>query len=153
MPWTSTVYGYSLTVPAGWASHPAVTAWDGTGLPGHDEPEADLFDNAGPTSLWVLSTPTTRTLADQVKQVIAGTVTDHSDTCPPAPATQEPVTVGGEPGVLLSYDCGLLINLWVAVHDGMAWVFGFRDAAIDAATDPADRTRFLEVLESVTFPG
>ena len=85
-------------------------------------------------------------------ETIAATTADHGDTCPPVPESQEPIEIGSEPGVLLSYDCGILINIAVAVHDGVAYVFGFRDPAVHAATDPADRETFLGLLESVTYP-
>ena len=54
--------------------------------------------------------------------------------------------------MLLGFDCGILINSAVTVHDGMAYVFGFRDPSVHAATDPTDRATFLALLKSVTFP-
>ena len=45
---TSTTYGYSLTLPAGWTAIQATKAWDGTGAPFHDVPEADQFVGPGP---------------------------------------------------------------------------------------------------------
>ena len=36
---TSAIYGYSLTVPAGWKVIPASAAWDGSGAPFHDVAE------------------------------------------------------------------------------------------------------------------
>ena len=68
------------------------------------------------------------------------------------PESQDPIEIGGEPGVLSSYDCGILINTAVTVHDGVAYVFGFRDPAVHAATSPDDRALFIALLESVKFP-
>jgi hypothetical protein len=149
---TSKTYRYSLTVPAGWTTGQAFMAWDGKGMPGHDVAEADKFVSPNTASAWLLSAPTKNDLAGLVKQAITANATDHGDTCPPVPASQEPIKIGSEPGALLSYDCGILINLGVTVHDGVAYMFGFRDPAIHAATDPVDRADFLALLESVKFP-
>jgi hypothetical protein len=149
----SKLYGYSVTVPAGWSTVQAMLAWDGKGAPSHDVAEADQFVSPGPASAWLLSAPTENDLSAQVQQAIEGNRADHGDTCPPVPASQDPITIGGGPGVLLSYDCGILINVGVAVHRGKAYVFGFRDPAVHAATDPTDRATFISLLESVKFPG
>jgi hypothetical protein len=149
---TSRVYGYSLTVPAGWTTVAAMLAWDGKGMPGHDVAEADQFVGPGSASSWFVGAPTSKDLAGQVKQVIAGTAKDHGDTCPPLPSAQDAITIGSEPATLLSYDCGILINNAVTVHGGKAYVFGFRDEAVHAATDPTDRKTFIDLLKTVQFP-
>ncbi len=42
---------------------------------------------------------------------IAATARDHGDTCPVAePEVNEPLQIGGEPWVLLGWNCGALIN-------------------------------------------
>ena len=149
---TSPMYGYSLTVPAGWSTIAAMLAWDGTGMPGHDQAEADQFVGPGSASSWFVGAPTKNDLARQVKEVIDGTAKDHGDTCPPLPSAQDAITIGGEPATLLSYDCGILINNAVAVHGGKAYVFGFRDEAVHASTDPTDRKTFIDLLKTVQFP-
>ena len=149
---TSKTYGYSLTVPAGWTTIQASIPWDGEGMPSHDVPEADQFVSPSSPSASFHGAPTTKDLAGQVKQAIAGIAVDHGDTCPPVPKSQEPISVGSEPGVLLNYDCGILITNAITIHDGVAYVFGFRDPAVHAATDAADRATFLALLESVKFP-
>lgn len=63
------------------------------------------------------------------------------------------ITVGGERGTLISWNCGILINVAVTVHAGIGYTFGFRDPAVRAATDPTDRATFVGVLDSVTFTG
>ena len=68
------------------------------------------------------------------------------------PQVKDPIVIGAEPGTLLGYDCGILINSAIAVHKGMAYLFGFRDPAVHAATDPTDRAAFLQLLKSVRFP-
>jgi hypothetical protein len=149
---TSKTYGYSLTPPAGWTTIQATAKWDGKGAPFHDVPEADQFVSSGPASAWFFGAPTTKDLRAQVAETVTANATEHGDTCPPVPEFQDPIDIGSESGVLLGFDCGILINSAVTVHDGMAYVFGFRDPSVHAATDPTDRATFLALLKSVTFP-
>jgi hypothetical protein len=148
----STTYGYSLMVPAGWTSIQASVAWDGSGAPFSGDAEADQFVSPVAASAWAYAAPTTKDLAGYVQERIAATATAASATCPAAPELQDPIDIGGEPGTLLSWDCGILINIAVTVHNGTGYLFGFRDPAVHAATDPADRATFLELLRSVGFP-
>jgi hypothetical protein len=149
---TSKTYGYSLTVPGGWKVIQATATWDGVGAPFHDVPEADQFIGPRAASAWFFGAPTTKDLAGKVKESIAANSAEHSSTCPPVPDVNDPIEIGGEPGVLLGYNCGILINNAITVHKGTAYLFGFRDPAVHAATDPADRAAFLELLKSVKFP-
>jgi hypothetical protein len=149
---TSKTYGYSLTPPAGWTTIQATAKWDGIGAPFHDVPEADQFVGQGPASAWFYGAPTTKDLPARVKESIAANAKDHGNTCPPVPAFQDAIQIGGEPGVLLGFDCGILINSAITVHDGVAYLFGFRDPAVHAASSPDDRALFLGLLESVKFP-
>src|SRR6185503_551669 len=123
---TSKTYGYSLTPPAGWTTIQATAKWDGKGAPFHDVPEADQFVSSGPASAWFFGAPTTKDLRAQVAETVTANATEHGDTCPPVPEFQDPIDIGSESGVLLGFDCGILINSAVTVHDGMAYVFGFR---------------------------
>ena len=84
--------------------------------------------------------------------MVAANAKYHGDTCPPRPAARKPITIGGDPATLLEYDCGILINLAVTVHNGVGYQFLLRDPAIHASTDPTDQKAFLELLESVEFP-
>jgi hypothetical protein len=149
---TSKTYGYSLTVPAGWTVIQATSAWDGKGAPFHDVPEADQFVGPAAASAWFFGAPTTKDLAGKVKESIAANAASHGNTCPAVPDVQDPIQIGSEPGVLLGYNCGILINSGITVHKGVAYLFGFRDPEVHAATHPADRAAFLELLKSVQFP-
>jgi hypothetical protein len=149
---TSTIYGYSLTMPAAWRAIQATAAWDGKGAPFHDVPEADQFISPTPASAWFFGAPTTKDLAGRVKESIAANAKDHGAQCPAVPNFNDPIEIGGEPGVLLGYDCGILINNAITVHKGNVYMFGFRDPAIHAASYPGDRAIFLELLKSVRFP-
>jgi hypothetical protein len=152
VPFTSNTYGYSLSIPADWHAIQATKSWDGKGAPFHDVPEADQFVGPAAASAWFFGAPTTKDLAGQVKGAIAANAAEHSDTCPPVPSFQDPIQIGSEPGVLIGYNCGILINGAFAVHKGKAYVFGFRDPSVHADTDPTDRKAFLDLLGSVTFP-
>jgi hypothetical protein len=149
---TSKTYGYSLTVPAGWTVIQASAVWDGKGAPFHDVPEADQFVGPAAASAWFFGAPTTKDLKAKVNESIAANAASHGNTCPAVPDVQDPIQIGSEPGVLLGYNCGILINSGITVHKGIAYLFGFRDPAVHAATDPADRAAFLELLKSVQFP-
>jgi hypothetical protein len=146
------MYGYSVAVPGGWSSLAATARWDGVASVKSDSPEVDRWTSAGPTSAWAsavayakdLKTYTTKTIADNAKY--------HADTCPAEPASQEPITIGGEQGTLIAWNCGILINLAVTVHDRVGYTFGFRDPSVRAATDPKDHGVFVDFLQSVEFP-
>jgi hypothetical protein len=149
---TSETYGYSLTLPEGWTGVQAIARWDGKGSPGAIDSVADQFLGPDDTSSWAFAAPTTKGLRAYVKGTIEGTVEDHGDTCPAAtPDAQHPIEIGGQPGTLLAWDCGLLINQAVTVEDGVGYFFGFRDPSVQAATNAADRKLFLELLDSVKF--
>jgi hypothetical protein len=148
---TSETYGYSLTLPGGWVPVQASAVWDGKGSPGSDDAVADQFIGPTAASSWAFAAPTTRDLAAYVKGTIKGTVEDHGDTCPATPDAQDPIELGGQPGRLLAWNCGILINQAVTVKNGVGYFFGFRDPSVKAATDATDRELFLELLRSVQF--
>ena len=149
---TSKTYGYSLTLPSEWISYQASKAWDGTQANSHEAPESDQFIGRLAASSWVVAAPTDKDLATYTTQLIAANSRDHGDTCPPQPEAQDSIKVGTDTGTLLAWNCGILINVAVAVHNGRAYIFGFRDPAVHAATDPTDRSTFVSLLESVRFP-
>jgi hypothetical protein len=149
---TSRTYGYSLAVPAGWTTVQAMIPWDGKGAPGHDVAEVDQFISPSESSAWFYGAPTGKDLAGRIDETLPAQFAAHGDTCPAVPESQDPIQIGGQAGVLLAYDCGILINIALTVRDGAAYHFGFRDPAIHAATDPTDRATFLSLLESVKFP-
>lgn len=154
IPWafTSPLYGYTLTLPAGWFAGPAMLRWDGEAQTGHEEPEADRFGGPPTASAWAFAGPVTLDLAGFVKDRIAANKRDHSDFCPPTPDVNEPIQFGGKPGVFLAWNCGLLINQAIIVRKGIAFTLLLRDPAIHAATDPGDRALLEELLNSMIFP-
>lgn len=150
---TSRTYGYSLLVPGGWSAIQASKVWDGTGAPSHDAPEADQFVGPASGGSWAFAAPTTKDLAGYAKQWVDATATFHGDTCTAPPESMEPITIAGQSGMLLSFNCGILISSAVTVHHGIGYQFGFRDPGVHAATDPVDRVLLLELVGSVRFPG
>ena len=149
---TSPVYGYSVELPGGWTAIEAKVAWDGTSSISSDGPEVDQWIGRTEASAWAFAAPYSGDLNAYTKKTVADNAKYHGGTCPPTPETQDPITIGGEPGTLLAYDCGILINLALAVHDGVGYSFGLRDPTIPAATDPTDAAAFAGLLDTVQFP-
>ena len=149
---TSPVYGYTVELPGGWKAIEAKVAWDGTSSISSDGPEVDQWIGRTEASAWAFAAPYSGDLNAYTKKTVADNAKYHGGTCPPTPETQDPITIGGEPGTLLAYDCGILINLALAVHDGVGYSFGLRDPTIPAATDPTDAAAFAGLLDTVQFP-
>lgn len=150
---TSATYGYTLTPPAHWTSTQASGKWDGRSGLDIDASQVDKFRSPlTDPAFWAVATQWQRSLAAFTSFAISWTNSFHGDTCPVEPARRSPIIVGGQPGVLLAYDCGLLINYAVTVHHGVGYWFVLRDQGVQAATDPADHATFLHVLKSVQFP-
>ena len=125
---TSATYGYSVTLPAGWTAIQATAAWDGTGAPGHDVPQADQFVGTAAASAWAMAAQTTSDLDGYVTERIAANAADHAATCPPTPEVRDAIKIGGEPGTLLGWNCGILINAAVTVHDRGGYLIGLRES-------------------------
>lgn len=150
---TSRLYGYSISVPPGWTATWSVNRWDGGGAPDIQDLVNDNFVSPGTAAMIVAAAPTSKDLATYTADGIAVTYAIHKDTCPGAqhPDSVESITIGGEPGELESINCGILINVAYTVHAGQGYRFTFRDPAVQAATDPADKATFLAMLASVQF--
>jgi hypothetical protein len=148
---TSSTYGYAVTLPAGWTSTQALVKWDGRSQLDYEFPQVDLFIRTGSTAgAWAVAARWKRDLAAYARFLTIWNVRFHA--CPPKPETRSSITIGGQPGVLLAYNCGILINMAATVHGGIGYVFLFRDPGVAAATDPTDRATFLKILRSVQLP-
>jgi len=53
--------------------------------------------------------------------------------------------------MLVSLNCGILINAAFTVVNGDGYQFLFKDDAVQAATDPTDLAEFTAMLGSVVF--
>ena len=162
---TSPVYQYSVTLPAGWLVIPAQTAWDGTSAVGHDDPIVDQLIGpqvtgrcksvflCGPIA-WAYAAPTTLSLADYVKEQDAADARDHL--CSPAPESEIPTQIGGEAGVLESRHCpavdGILVLSARTVHDGVVYTFYLQDPSHDPALEPGDLSDFMALLDAIQLP-
>jgi hypothetical protein len=149
---TSTTYGYSLIVPAGWTMSGAIANWDGLGMPGDDAPVADVFESPTGQIVWAVGALTKGTLPGYVDDRIEANFADRGDACPAAPAVQKAIEIGGQDGSLVDWDCGFLFNLAITVRGGMAYQFAFQDEAVDAASDQPDDEMFAALLRSVRLP-
>jgi hypothetical protein len=148
----SPLYGYSAVVPSGWSAAPASTRWDGQSAPSQGA-NVDQISGAHLIALGVAG-PFTGDLAAFVQDRIAASVRDHADTCPPnALQSNKPITIGGEPGVLLTFDCGAQIDQAITVYEGVGYDFTLRDLAFAATLDQTDLASFRSMLDSLTFPG
>jgi hypothetical protein len=150
------MYGYKLTLPPSWVAISASQKFSGAGEPpAWEDPHADNFYYLGPATYGSLgfAWPTTDDLAAFTSRVVAASAQYHSDTCPAAagPTSTDPVTVGGEPGSMIKWNCGILINIAVTVHNGTGYNFIFRDPAVEAASNDADAAVFQQLLDSVIF--
>ena len=148
---TSALYGYSITLPADWTPTGATQRWDGSGAPTSDDPVVDRFNSTGTAAAFASAATTTMPLEGFVAAGIATNAKVHGDTCPANPDSVGQITVGGETGTLVAWNCGILINQAITIHDGVAFIMTMRDREVQAATDPEDRSILESLLDSVTF--
>jgi len=149
---TSARYGYTLTPPAQWSTVQAAYKWDHRSGLTIESLEVDKFiSGVTGRGAFAVARRWHGDLAAYTTFLIAWTHRTHGDTCPPKPDTRNPVTIGGRPGVLLAYNCGILINIAATVQHGVGYQFVFRDSGVSAASDPADHAAFLQILRSVQF--
>jgi hypothetical protein len=150
---TSQLYGYSVTLPAGWHAGAAMLRWDGASAPGHEDGTVDKLIGPATLGAFAFAGPTTLDLDGFAEDTIAWTIRDHADTCPEKkPAAREAIMVGGQPGIFLAWACGILINQAVTVHAGTAFTMVLRDPGVPTATDPQDRAILQDMLDSVVLP-
>ena len=141
-------------MPTGWVIVPATVPWDAASSPGAIDASVDQFVSPSGLSAFAFAGPVSVDLAGFVDDNIAWTVRDHASTCPAAvPESTEAIEVGGEPGMLLSWDCGILINQALVVRDGTGFVMVVRDPNVEAAKDATDRAILEALLDSVVFAG
>jgi hypothetical protein len=151
---TSEAYGYTLTVPANWTSRQAYVKWDGKAELDGTSTAADLIGQPGETrGVWAAAARSKLDLAADAAFAIRWTTQVHGDYCPHRPNMKNHVMVGSRPGILLAYNCGILVNLALTVDRGVEYWFSFVDHGVVAATDPADHATFMKMLGSVQLPG
>jgi hypothetical protein len=128
---TSTLYPYSITLPAGWVTTPARAQWDGTSAPIFNDPVVDAFGPVGDVGAFVSVAPTTSSLAAWAADGIATNERWHAvdSGCPngQTPDSVESITIGGQPGTLVGFKNCFFVNLAFTVVNGYGYRFGFRD--------------------------
>jgi hypothetical protein len=147
------IYRYTVTVPASWATVQASSRWDGASKLSIESPEVDQFyPTVSGKGYWAVAAPWKRDLAAYTTFLINWNYRFHGDFCPPQPTARTAVSIGGQPGVLLAYNCGIVINIAATVHNGVAYEFALRDSNVPAASTPADHAEFVALLRTVSFP-
>ena len=146
----SSFYGYAIDLPTRWSATPATVRWDGESAPSLG-PNVDLF--SGP-HLIVLgyAGPFAGDLAAFTQDRLAAAARDHAECRTDPLQSNEPISIGGQPGALLTLDCGAQIDQAMTVHDGFAYAFTIRDAGFATSLDQTDLASVLSMLQSVTFP-
>jgi hypothetical protein len=149
----SKAYGYTITVPASFTLRQAFGKWDGHSELDGNSASVDLIGQpADTTGVWAAAARSKRDLASDAAYAITWNAHYHGDTCPHQPNLRQRITVGGQPGVLLAYNCGILVNMAVTVDRGVEYWFVFIDRSVARATDATDHATFLTMLNSVRFP-
>src|SRR5581483_5164833 len=146
-------YKYTIKLPDGWVGTQSDVEWAGTTWLAVDNPAVDVFGPAGGDgAAYGAAAPTTESLDAWAADGTASNLDEHKAFCPAKPQTVvEPVVIGGQPGTLQSMNCGILIMTAFAVVHGTGYEFGFRDPAVQAATDPTDKATFTTMLASVVY--
>jgi hypothetical protein len=146
-------YRYTIKLPDGWVGTQADVTWAGTTWLAVDNLAVDRFGpSGGGGAAYGAAAPTTESLDAWAADGMGANLDEHKAFCPANLQTVvEPVMIGGQPGTLESMNCGILIMTAFAVVHGEGYEFGFRDPAVQAATDPTDKATFTTMLGSVVF--
>jgi hypothetical protein len=161
---TSPIYGYSITLPAGWTIVAAQVAWDGTSAPGHQDSDVDQLIGpevsgrcshiflCGPVA-WALAGSTTKSLADYAAERDSVGVANNG--CA-EPETSAPTTIGGEAALVEATHCpadgGILVLSAFTVQSGIGFGFYLQEPSGDPAVEPEDRSDFAAMLATVQLP-
>ena len=140
-----------MALPTDWTTIQAVAKWDGRSGLTYESAQVDQFASSGKNVSGVAAR-WNRDLAAYTRFWISWITRYHGQTCPVEPNSRTAATIGGQPGVLLAYNCGILINQAITVHNGVGYDFLFRDPSVAAASNPADHAMFMTMLSSIRFP-
>lgn len=162
---TSPLYRYAVTLPAGWLVIAASEPWDGTADAGHADPIVDQLYGplvagrctkvllCGPNA-WAYATRTTMTLGEWDLDRNKADTMGHP--CALKPETTAKIVVSGEPAILESKHCapvdGILVMKALTVRSGVAFAFYLQDPADDRGAEPADRSDFSHLLATIHLP-
>jgi hypothetical protein len=149
---TSPEYGYTVTLPAGWTAIEAHERWDGSTELNYQYFGADQFTGTSFAASFGVAAKWKHGLASYARYLVALNARTHGEDCPSKPQTERSIAIGGSPGVLLEYNCGILINQAATVHHGVGYLFVLRDPSVQAAFDQSDHAVFVRMLRSVEYP-
>lgn len=157
---SSPLYGYAVTLPAGWLVTAAQTRWDGQGAPGFDAPNVDGWvaphvENrcsqvfvCAPT-LWAFAGPTTLDLAAWVAAQDAAMQRDHACGIPMAKTS---IRIDGAAATLEDGHCGTdgpLLLIAYTVRGGTGYAFLLQDNAREAKVEDLDRSEFASLRATI----
>jgi hypothetical protein len=150
----STIYGYTLALPADWAIvKPATSAWDATDAPSHDGPTTDLFASSAGTLAWAYAAKTGKSLDALTSAQLDADAAAHP--CPATPETNEAFSIGGEAARLTVKHCpatgGILVAMAAVIHDGTGYVFYLQHPPTAPLRDD-DVAVFKSLLGGVALP-
>ncbi|MGA9160013.1 MAG: hypothetical protein WB297_04005, partial [Actinomycetota bacterium] len=149
-PFVSRHYGNAVTSEE-WTGTDATTAWDGTGLPGHDDPAVDMLKDLEAHTAFAFGERTEESLQKFVTAFRRTNATVHAG-CPVKPEKTGPITIGNEPAILDQMHCppsgGPFVLTAYVVHAGRAYVFFTLAVALSEA---ATRSWFSSLLKDISF--
>jgi hypothetical protein len=148
---SSSVYAYSIALPAGWRPVPATEAWDGTTDISNEDPWVDQFISQRGSVAWAYAAPTSKTLNKLTTDQIASGADRQ---CSTTPETDEAITVGQEPARYVVTHCpadSATVVAWAdLIHagDGYFFYFIYPDSL---APDPNALDSFQTLLDGIEF--
>jgi hypothetical protein len=149
---SSSVYAYSIALPAGWRPVPATEAWDGTTAVSSEDPWVDQFISSRGTIVWAYAAPTSKSLADLTDEAVAASASERQ--CMANPQVDEPLTVGEEAARFIVTRCpadSQTVIAWATViHAGDGYFFYFIHPE-SLAPDPNAVDAFRALLNGIAF--
>lgn len=142
---TSRLYGYTVTLPAGWSGQQG-QRWPATGAPS----PVDVFRGLPYVAAWAFAVPRPTSPAAYAGEL---TRTAAQLPCPAAPQTSQAVTIGGVPAVLMGMRCpargGALMLTAVTTSGQSTLLITFEDSSGISSAERADRAVFRGFLAGI----
>jgi hypothetical protein len=159
-PYRSPRHGYAIAYPSNWKYHSAPGTIDATTYPYDFSGGVDYFSATSPTVSdpgLIAAGPTVPAGTTLTSWITTIENMQATTLACPAPDATEDVTIGGDPGRLLTWnDCPEYL-LWAGVvHGSHAYEVLLIDqwAVANPALQATDKALFLRILTSITFgPG
>jgi hypothetical protein len=156
-PYRSPRHGYTIAYPSNWKYHSAPGTIDATTYPYDFSGGVDYFSATSPTVSdpgLIAAGPTVPAGTTLTSWITTIENMQATTVACPAPDATEDVTIGGDPGRLLTWnDCPEYL-LWAGVvHGSHAYEVLLIDqwAAANPALQATDKALFLRILTSITF--